>query len=533
MKKPWLIGLLFVGVGVWIILAPVNAQESDPGDNTQNPNEETTFETSEINLGVSQNLTATTSITITRTRDDLEIESLAPQSPNQELGSDFMVSSMGPYLDPDYDALNPAVAYNSQNNQYLVVWSGSDDIIGEYEIWGQRVNAATGAQIGTDFQISFVGTADDPAIDAEDPAVAYNSATNEYLVVWSADHYADGDFEIWGRRINAATGGLLGSMMRISVMGPGVDPDYDALNPAVAYNSTENQFLVVWEADDDTAPLVNNEFEIWGRRLSASGEWLDADIVRLSEMGGLGDANYDAQTPSVAYNTLNNEYMLVWSGDKSAYDAVNDEFEIWGQRLNASLGKMGAAGFRISDVGTNADPDRDAYDPSIAYSSGNNQYLVVWEGDDYDDNMYDVLGQRLEANGIATGSNDFYLSSVSGGTNSNYDALNPAVTYDRVNHEYLVVWQDDVLNVGEFEIWGQRISASDGSQSGYNTRMSDMGPDGDASYIAQTPALAYSGVSNNQFLIVWSGDNSIDGEFDIWGQRWTNGYKINLPLVIR
>jgi hypothetical protein len=32
---------------------------------------------------------------------------------------------------------------------------------------------------------------------------------------------------------------------------------------------------------------------------------------------------------------------------------------------------------------------------------------------------------------------------------------------------------------------------------------------------------------------VWSGDNSIDGEFDIWGQRWTNGYKINLPLVIR
>ena len=193
---------------------------------------------------------------------------------------------MGPYLNPDYDALDPAVAYNSTNNQYLVVWSGSDDVIGEYEIWGQRVNAANGAQIGADFQISFVGTADDPDFDANDPAVAYNSTTNEYLVVWSADHYADGDFEIFARRVDADTGDLLGSMARVSVMGPGVDPNYDGLGPAVVYNSTDNQYLVIWYGDDDTAPLVNNENEIWGRRLDASGERVDTEQIRLSSQQG-------------------------------------------------------------------------------------------------------------------------------------------------------------------------------------------------------------------------------------------------------
>lgn len=533
MKKLWCVGLLLIGVGVWMCFSPGNAQEPDPGDNYQNPIDETTNLTSEINMGESQNLTTTASITSTRAGGNPEADLLIPQSPNQELGSDIVLSSMGPYTDPDYDALTPAVAYNSQDNQYLVVWSGSDDVIGEYEIWGQRVNAATGAQIGADFQISFMGTADDPIFDAEDPAVAYNPTTNEFLVVWSADHFADGDFEIFGRRINASTGALLGSMMRISVMGPGTDPNYDAYNPAVAYNSADNQFLVVWEADDDTAPLVNNEFEIWGKRLSASGEWLDVDNVRLSEMGGVGDADYDAQTPSVAYNTQNNEYMLVFSGDKGTYDAVNDEFEIWGQRLNASLGRMGAAGFRISDVGTNTDPDRDAFDPSIAHSSSSNQYLVVWEGDEIADNLFDILGQRLEANGVAVGTNDFYISNSNGGENSNYDALNPATAFDQVNHEYLVVWQDDELGVGEFEIWGQRINAASGSAIGIDTRLSDMGPDGDASYIAQTPAVAYSSTGNNQFLIGWSGDNSTDGEFEIWGQRWTNGYKINLPIVIK
>jgi hypothetical protein len=53
---------------------------------------------------------------------------------------------------------------------------------------------------------------------------------------------------------------------RISTMGPDGDPHFYALDPAVAYNSTAGEFLVVWAADDEAAALGDNEFEIYGQR---------------------------------------------------------------------------------------------------------------------------------------------------------------------------------------------------------------------------------------------------------------------------
>jgi hypothetical protein len=60
-----------------------------------------------------------------------------------------------------------------------------------------------------------------------------------------------------------------------------------------------------------------------------------------------------------------------------------------------------------------------------------------------------------------------------------------------------------------------------------------MGPEGSTSHDAQTPAVAYSSEGNNQYLVVWSGDNSTDGEFEIWSQRFSGDYKVFLPVVFR
>jgi hypothetical protein len=285
------------------------------------------------------------------------------------------------------------------------------------------------------------------------------------------------------------------------------------------------------EGDDDDS-LVNGEFEIWGQLLEGNVEKIGSGFL-ISAMGGYGNANYDAFNPDVAYNSTDNQYMVVYEGDESFYGVANDEFEIWGARLNATGGAMGVRDFRISTMGPSDNADYDAFDPAIAYNSHNNQYLVVWEGEDSAADVFDIFGQRLEANGLSVGSDDFYLSHVGSGPNSDYDALNPAVAYDEANNEYLAVWQDDELADGEYEIWGQRVDAATGTAIDIDTRLSDMGPDGDAHYIAQTPAVAYSGVSNNEYLVVWSGDNRTDGEFEIWGQRLTSGYKLRLPLVLR
>ena len=82
------------------------------------------------------------------------------------------------------------MAYNSTDNQYLVVWEGTDDSLpadDKPEIFGQRLDAATGAAIDDDFQISEMVIDMFTGGEAHDPAVAYNPKNNEYLVVWQGD----------------------------------------------------------------------------------------------------------------------------------------------------------------------------------------------------------------------------------------------------------------------------------------------------------------------------------------------------------
>src|SRR5262249_55416613 len=162
------------------------------------------------------------------------------------------------------------VAYDSRANEYLVVWYGDDNtgalVNDEFEIFGQRVNAATGAAIGGEIRISDMGPDGNIGFGAFDPAVACNPNNNEDLVVW----LVAGEREIFGQRLNAATGDEVGNDFRISHMGTDGDPNFAASAPAVAYNPTNNEYLVVWEGDDDTPPLVNDEVEIFGQRLNAA-----------------------------------------------------------------------------------------------------------------------------------------------------------------------------------------------------------------------------------------------------------------------
>ncbi len=73
------------------------------------------------------------------------------------------------------------------------------------------------------------------------------------------------------------------------------DPDYAARNPAVAYDVGANEYLVVWEGDDNVGGLVQGENEIFGQRLdAATGMSCGANDFRISEMGGTGDASYNA-----------------------------------------------------------------------------------------------------------------------------------------------------------------------------------------------------------------------------------------------
>jgi hypothetical protein len=454
--------------------------------------------------------------------------------------NDERISVTGPDGNSAFDASSPDVAYNSREQEYFVVWGAEDSNLGlvenEFEIVGQRINALNGAFLGPPIRLSEMGPEGNADYDARDPAVTYNSQLNEYLVVWEGDDDAPGlaesEFEIYVQRV-AADGREIGSDMRISDMGGFGDPDFDAMNPDVVYNSQDNAYLVVWEGDENLGNLVNDELEIYGQRLIFNrGVFQElGNDFRLSDMGGIGDQFFDATHPAVAYNSQNNEYLVVWEGDDNTGGLVNNETEIFAQRIDTFARPLGTNDARISDMGPDGNDNFRASSPAVAYNSQNNEYLVVWQGNDntVSPDMFEIFSQRLNSDGSERGDNDLPLSDAGLNVVAGFGATDPAIDYNDQLNEYLVIWQRETANIGlppnsngEREIFAQRVSASGAEVGLDDVRLSDMGSDGSRGFDALEPSVIYAG-QTNQALVVWQGDDNtgglVDNKFEIFGQR--------------
>ncbi len=360
-------------------------------------------------------------------------------------------------------------------------------------------------------RLSQMGPDGAPDFGAFNPAVAYNPAADEYLVVWEGDDVLD-EREIYGQRVDAADGSEIGSDFRLSDMGPEGNIDFDAHSPEVAYNPAANEYLVVWEGDD----VIDGESEIYGQRIDATGAEVGTNDVPISDMGPAGNA----RSPAVTHNPVALEYLVVWE----AVEVVNGENEIYSQRVDAAGAEVGPNDFRLSDMGPEGDSKFGAVNPAVASNVASGEYLVVWAGDDVVNGENEIYGQRVDAAGVEVGPNDVRLSDMGVETSAAFDAFSPAVAHNPVAGEYLVVWWgDDAVN-GEFEIYGQRLRASNGTQIGVDIRISSMGLEGSVAFSAFDPAVANNPV-DNQYLVAWEGDDVVDGEFEIFGQRY-------LPVLV-
>ena len=104
---------------------------------------------------------------------------------------------------------------------------------------------------------------------------------------------------------------LLGPEFQISLP---TTPESDRHVPAIAYNWLHNEYLVVWH---NVWPSGHRD--IYARRVSDSGQLLSWFSISAGPN--------DRAQPAVAYNAINDEYLVVWmynaNGDGSTY-------EIWG-----------------------------------------------------------------------------------------------------------------------------------------------------------------------------------------------------------
>jgi Ca2+-binding RTX toxin-like protein len=415
------------------------------------------------------------------------------------IGNETAINDNGtaPVAADDYNPVS--VAYDSRDNRYIVTWANTADTTVFAQILG-----ADGSEIGTDITVS------DAYTDIESNPVAYNVRSNEFLVVWKGTHAVTGQ-HVYGQRIDADAGTATGSDIQISQDGTGnADNAVD-----VAYDPPANRYLVVWSA----TATAGGEFEVYGQLLDNNAAATGTNDFRISDMGPDGNTNFGANPPSVAYNSSTNEFLVGWTGDDDTGSLVDNEYEVYVQRISTSGAELGTNDIRVSDMGTDGTTTANAFRPSIAWNPSAREYLVTWHGDDTGvDNKFEIYGQRLDATGAETGTNDFQVSATGETNDAKDDANRPIVVYRPESCDYLDVWnvgdlQGGTTTNGEWDIWGRRIDAPDCQPTPFESvRMTHHGTDGDLASRAAFHGSAYNS-TDDQYMVAFVGNGTPDRIF--------------------
>jgi hypothetical protein len=281
-------------------------------------------------------------------------------------------------------------------------------------------SATQNGLLGAEFLISPFSLAD----DQEKPAIAYNTAHDEYMVAWHNQRPFTQDVTV--RRVSNM--GALLSYFFVSTAPNCVQAD-------LAYNSTNDNYLVVWsQFYDDTTPTNDDRWEIWGRIIdwNAPGSGSPFQIASW--------ANQDLDFPRLAYNVNRNDYMVVWQTSQKPSGSLTGI----GRRRISNLGAYLTGPDYLTGSGAS---NQGA--PDIAYNLAGDKYLVTWV----------ELGPALKPNVYLSLMN--YLGDVPVGKQlilpelQNYEQQHPAVASNQSNG-FMIVFE--LFAPPDWDVYGREVS---------------------------------------------------------------------------
>ena len=159
----------------------------------------------------------------------------------------------------------------------------------------------------------------------------------------------------------AADIGAVGSQLRLTRVGPDGNGAVDANNPAIAYNSRDDEFLIAWVGR--LTPTA--EDEILGQILDGRG-LPKGDVQALSSV----PTALEPAQPVLGYSPDVNQYLLAYTGPVPGFDdPVPPENAPPGQReiiaqVVTLTGSLSGEPFRLSD--TDPDPSPQTPDADTA-----------------------------------------------------------------------------------------------------------------------------------------------------------------------
>lgn len=396
-------------------------------------------------------------------------------------------SGLGPiltiYSHEDTD-LRPAVAYGSQHDEYLVAWQSSSPSSTVGAIGAARVGSGGG--VGSGFLV-----AERTNRWLDEPAVAYSSLQDEYLVV-----YSDNLSHIWATRVR--WDGLWKSeeFSVAQVVGDAM------MCPAVAYNSQDDEYLVVYSVVVNGGQAIG----IIAQRVKAS----DGSLLGYAEVAlSLGEQR---NCPDVAYNPMRNEYLIAYGWHASLDPRP---YQIRGKVTASNLDGVSAS----SEITICCDDA--SYQPAdVAVAAGLNEYLLVFA--DISGPTADVLARRVSGTGAPQGPADgFFITTTRYSDKAGQDvACSPGSSYS-------VMYSLRTGDKTDMDVRGRYVrphgDAPWGSESAVDSSLQYQG----------NPAVACAPLGD--CLVVWEDNRSPAGgkeDFDIRGRFvWLS--RVFLPLVLR
>jgi MYXO-CTERM domain-containing protein len=345
------------------------------------------------------------------------------------------IDASGSVLDPAGIVISSAgdilrsasVAHNGTD--FLVAWEDARNGVGNYDIYGARVDAGGVVLDAGGIPICTQGSAQAGAFVSSD-------GTN-WLVTWIDLRNGAGNFDIYGARVGANGAVLDGGGIAISTaagnQGGGVSA-YDGTSYVVAWSDPRNSLS-----------------EVYGSRVGSDGSVTTPAGVNL-----LGVT--DAVMPALSFNGTN--WVVTWM----AY--LDDIYQAFGTRLDPALAPLDSP--TVLSVAPNTQ-----LNPAAAFDGTN--WLVVWA--DSRNGLADIYGARFDSNGTLLDEPAIAI------TQTPDFEMTPAVDHDGTN--WLVAWTR--YSAGNLDVFGARVDATGSVLDPAGIEISA------AANHQQTPAISHDG----------------------------------------
>jgi hypothetical protein len=271
--------------------------------------------------------------------------------------------------------------------------------------------------------------------------------------------------------------------------------------PRIAYNSVDDEFLVVWTEQGVRDTGGDSLYGIMAQRFSSSGEMIG---TRFAPTGD--PINKIILLPTPEFNRFTEEYFI-------GYTMVGDGFD--------EYGAIFSSGGSVKQPFVISGQPKSQMHTRLAFNSTRHEYFVVYNSSE--SGSPDIKGVILAEDGTPV-SGEIMINDAPG------DQYNPFIAYNPVDDTYLLNWED-FRNVPTWEqngeIYGALLDGEGNVLVNDIPMIDDFGTSDEGDQ--RLNEVTYN-PDRNQFLVCWTDTAPSLDNVGIRGRFITAGGKLAGPI---